>query len=223
MSAVGGTEGIVHIDSRKLGQCPREAGIVGLLLAVKPQVLQEQHFAGLQRLSHRLDIRTDAIGCHGHGLPQQFGKAHGDRSQAHLRIGLALRPAEVRSENYRSASIKQCPDRRQRHPDARVAGDGAPSRFVQGHIEVDAHEHPLAFHRELIKRSECHLVRTSVQSRSRNPLGRFADVKPRGGPPSRLRDWSIPTRCRTKTEPSPWSRRSRGSSPHRRWKSSDSA
>ena len=72
MSAVGRTERIVDINIRKFRQFPREAGIVGLFLGAKPQVLQEQRFAGPERLGHGPHLRPDAVRRHGHGLTEQF-------------------------------------------------------------------------------------------------------------------------------------------------------
>ena len=66
--------------------------------------------------------------------------AHGP--QRVLRVRLALRPAEMRAQDDPRPVVDQVADRRQRRANARVVGDRA---VGDRHVEVDAHEHALAF------------------------------------------------------------------------------
>ena len=69
------------------------------------------------------------------------------RSQAHLGVGLALGPAEVRGENQARAPAERVFERRERLPNPRVVGDLPGVR--QRHVEIHSDENALAFQLEI--------------------------------------------------------------------------
>ena len=75
------------------------SGVVGLLLGVEAEVLEQEHLAG----SHALDrvLRPDAERVAGdrHVAPDQLGQALADRPQPEPVLDLALGPPEVAGED----------------------------------------------------------------------------------------------------------------------------
>ena len=96
-----------------------ELRIVALLARVESQVL-EQLDAG-----------------------RQLGESLPDRLHRILRVGLALRPTEVRGTHNMRAATGEPLDRRQRGADAEIVDDLA---VVDGHIEIGTDQHSLAGH-----------------------------------------------------------------------------
>ena len=75
------------------------------------------------------------------GRAEQLGERAATGLQAHLGIGLALRPAEVRGQDDgRAPAFERVLDRRQRRADARVVADDA---VLERDVEVDADEDAL--------------------------------------------------------------------------------
>src|ERR1700744_762284 len=113
---------------------------------MEAQVLQQQRLSALQLFGHLLGLRADAVGreadvfAAAQDVVQQDAQAFGDRLQAHLRIGLALWPAQVRSQNESRAMPQSVLDGRQRLADARVVHHTA---VVKRNVEVDGHEEAL--------------------------------------------------------------------------------
>ncbi len=70
VSAMGGGEGVIHIDVGQGGEPAREAGIVGLLLGVKAQVLEQHHLARLEGGRGGLHLGPDAIGQERNGAAE---------------------------------------------------------------------------------------------------------------------------------------------------------
>ena len=90
-----------------------------------------------------------------HRAAQQLADARGDGPQAHLRIRLALRSAEVRGEDHaRGARLERVIDRGQRLADARVVADDA---ALERDVEVDADEHAPALELEIANRAFGHV------------------------------------------------------------------
>ena len=118
MRAVRGAEGVVHVHVAQLRQLLRKFGIVLLLFRVVAEILEQQHLARLGH--HRLHLRSDAIRRHLHGPAQHLREALCHRLQAHLRIRLALGPAEVAGQHQAGALLERVLDRRQRRLDALV-------------------------------------------------------------------------------------------------------
>ena len=139
--AVGGAEGVVDVDIGELRERGRELRVVGRLARVEAQVLEQQHVAVAQLADGLLGDRPDAVGRPRHGPAEQVGQVLAHGLQRGGRVGLALRPAEVRAQDHARAALAQQRDRRQRRADARVVRDRA---VLQRHVEVDAAEHPPA-------------------------------------------------------------------------------
>ena len=110
-------EGVVDVAVDALHQLLREGGVVGLLARVEAQVLQQ------------FDPRSE------------LGEAPAHRLHRELCGGRALWPPEMAGGDDVGAALGQPVDRRQRGPDAEVVGDRL---TVEGHVEVRAHEDPLA-------------------------------------------------------------------------------
>ena len=137
-----GTERIVHIHIAQRGELLRELRIVLFFLGVESQILQQHHLARFR--AHRLHFGTNAVGGHFHGPSEQFFQSLRHRLQAHLRIRLALRAAEVAREHDAGALFKSVLNCWQRRLDPLVACDLLPARR-KGNIEVDANEDNLVF------------------------------------------------------------------------------
>jgi hypothetical protein len=177
-----GTEGVVDVDVGEAGKMPGEDAVVGRLLGMKTQVLEQEHLARPQATRGRLDRGPDAVSGRLDGAAQQLGQAHGHRSHAETVDDLALGPAEMRGEYQRAALIEQVGDCRQGRADARVVDHAA---AVEGHVEVHPHQNALAGERVVGERTlhdACSLLGSAIRGLS----GRGR----RGG-------MSNPTRCRT--------------------------
>ena len=68
VGAVRGAEGVIDENCGVARQLPGEVGIVFFLLRIKAGVLEQQHFALLQRGAPGGGGITDAIRCHDHRL-----------------------------------------------------------------------------------------------------------------------------------------------------------
>ena len=125
--AVRRSERVVDVDVGERRQLRREGRVVGLFLGVEPQVFEEDHAARMRGDGGR-GVRADAVGGKRDGPAEQPGQVVGDRLQAVLGIGLALRTSEVRREDDRGALFERVADGRQRRADPRVVGDRAVAR-----------------------------------------------------------------------------------------------
>ena len=92
---MGGAEGIVHVHVGKRGQLGGEGGVVGRLLGMEAQVLEQQQPAGGKRAGGGRDVGTDTVVNLLDRPVQQLGQPLGDRVQAQLGHGLPLGAAEV--------------------------------------------------------------------------------------------------------------------------------
>jgi hypothetical protein len=109
---------------------------------MKAEVFEQQHFARLGQ--HRLDCRPDTIRRHRYGFVEQLAEPGGDGRQTHLRIGFALRPAEMAGQDERCAVVERVLDAGQRSFDSFVAGNFLASGR-QRDIEIHPHEYPFTF------------------------------------------------------------------------------
>ena len=123
VGAVRGAEGLVDVGVEALYQALHEGRVVGLLARVEAQVLGQpdpraQHLRGARR--------TGSISQRGSGAPAG--------------------PAQMRRRHHLRPLVLQPAQGRQGRRDAEVVGHGglAPHADVQGDVEVDPHQHPLA-------------------------------------------------------------------------------
>ena len=119
---------------------------------MKAHILQQQGLPAFQLFSHLLGLQPDAVGREANvfataqNVIKQNAQALGYRLQAHLRIGFALRPAQVRSQNEPRSVPQRVFNGRQSFANASVIHDAA---VVQRHVEVDAHEDALIVQRKI--------------------------------------------------------------------------
>ena len=141
-----GAERVVHVDVAKRSQLFRKLRIVLFLLRVKAQILQQQDFTG--RRFHGFHFGTDTIRRHLYGPAQQFFQTLGHRLQAHFRIGLAFRTAQMRGQDDAGPLLQRVADGRQRRFDALVARDLL-AAGRQGNIKVHTNKDTLILQIEI--------------------------------------------------------------------------
>jgi len=96
---------------------------------------------------------------------EQLGQLLRHRHERELRVGLTLRPAQVRREHHPRPSLEGVPDRREALADAAVFGDA--TGRGQRHVEVDANEHAPAFDVELVDGLDGHVPRSLPEYNTR--------------------------------------------------------
>ncbi len=137
---VGRRECVVAEDLSVRGQLPGELRVVVLFPRMEPNVLEQQHLAGLQPADRGLRDRTHAVGGERHLAPQMLGELARDRAQRQGRVRTGGAPQMGHDDRHRPA-VHQIAQGRDGGLDARRVGDGAVS---DRHIEVLAHEDPLS-------------------------------------------------------------------------------
>ena len=189
VGAVRGAEGVVDVAVDPVDEPGHEAVVVRLLPGVLTQVVEQ------------LDARC------------QLGQPGADGCDRVLRVDGALGAAEVAGRHDVGAALLQPRQRGQRGPDAEVIGDPPPAVAVdvtivlQRHVEVGAHEDPLAVERSelLLEVFEGGVLRWSRSPRRQLALNASGatDRRPscRRTAGSRPSGWSSPTRCRTSRAP----------------------
>ena len=148
--AVDGAERVVDVDVRERRERRGERRVVRLLAGMEAQVLEQQHVAIGKRVHGLLGDRADAVGRELDAGAEQLGEARAHRSQAQLAMELALRPAEVRAHDDARAARTQRLERRQGPADAGVVADPA---VGERNVEVGAHQHAPALHRQRVERA----------------------------------------------------------------------
>ena len=88
---MGGPERVVHVDVGVRGERRREGRVVGLLLGVEPQVLEQEDLAGPHPLERVLRAEAERVAGDRHVPPQQLGQALADRPQPKAVGDLAVR------------------------------------------------------------------------------------------------------------------------------------
>ena len=142
MGAVGGTEGVVHVNVGQSGELLGEGGVVLFFLSEETHVLQQHDVAVAHGTDLGFGVGADAAVGLGDGLAQQLAQTCGHGGEAHGVVHLTLGTAEVGREDHLGALADQVVDRGQGGADAGVVGDG--TGIVQGHIEVNPHEDAFA-------------------------------------------------------------------------------
>ena len=159
---MGRREGVVHIEIAKFRQFGHEGRIVLFLALVKAGVLQQQHFTIAELCdSLRGDI-ADAVMGEGDGSLEVGGEHSGDRLQRVLLVRPILWTTEVGEHHHACAPGHEIPEGRQSPIDAGGVGDDA---ILDGHIEVETKENPLAGYRRVIEGAEGHDVSGLRRSR----------------------------------------------------------
>ncbi len=120
---------------------------LALLFLVEAGVLKHHDVAGL----HGLDdvVGVGAVGREGDGLAEHLGEVFGDRLEAEIGlVALFGGTAEVAHEDEAAALFEDVLDGGQGALDAGVVFDDA---FLDGHVEVDAHDDAFAFEIDVAK------------------------------------------------------------------------
>ena len=112
VGAVGGAERVVDVDVGERRQLRAERRVVLLLAGLEPQVLQQQHIAGLC-LRHRLLRRlADHVRDEPHGPADVLLEDRRHRREGKRRVGLALGAPEVRAGDDDRAPLGEGAHRR---------------------------------------------------------------------------------------------------------------
>jgi hypothetical protein len=154
-------ERIVHVEIRQRSQLLGELLVVRLLLGMKPQILQKQGLPLLQLHGDFLRLGSHAVRREAHVLaPRQFlveyhAQPFGYRLQAHLGIGFALRPPQMRGQDQPCPMPQRVLDRGQGLADAGVVHNPA---VFQRNIEVDPHKDAVATKRQIADGKLGHLA-----------------------------------------------------------------
>ncbi len=115
-------EGIVHVDITQGGKFFCECFIVLLFFSMETEILEQQHFTGLQRIHRRPRGFADAVGGELHLFADQGGETFGHRLQRKLGGGFPFRPSEMAHQDHCAAFRQNLLDRRQGFYDALVVG-----------------------------------------------------------------------------------------------------
>ncbi len=140
MGAVGGGEGVVHIDIAQLRELRGKGGVVCLLAGVEAGVFQHQHIAVIQAGHRVLGLGADAIRRERHRLAKHAPQRLGNRLQRHFRHDFALRPVEMAEHDDFRALAGEFLDRRHETLKPRRVGDLA---VLHRHVQVGAEQHAL--------------------------------------------------------------------------------
>ena len=150
--AVDGPEGVVDVQvgegREPVGEAPPLGVVLARLAGREADVLEQHDPVGLGR-PHRLRGRLphDVLG-EAHRRAEQLLEPLADRRQAVRRVGLALRTAEVRDDDRRSAPVEQVAQQRDARADAAVVTD--PS-VLERDVQVAADEDALALDVEVLR------------------------------------------------------------------------
>ena len=110
---------------------------------MEAQVFEQQSLTLFQFERHFFGFRADTVRAEadvfaaGEFLVEQHAQAFGNRLEAHLRIGFALRTAEMGGQDKARAVAQSVFDGGQGFADAGVVHDAA---IVEWDVEIDAHE-----------------------------------------------------------------------------------
>jgi hypothetical protein len=142
--AVHRAEGVVHVRVGERGELVGEGRPLGVVLAglprVEPQVLQQGHLAGGQRVHGGPGGLADRVGGEEDGRTEQLAEAGRHRRQAEGRIRRALRAAQVGDHDHGGPGLAERGQGRQHRPDPAVVRD-RPVRLVERDVQVGAHQH----------------------------------------------------------------------------------
>jgi hypothetical protein len=140
MGAVGGAEGVVHVDVPQAGQLPGELRVVFFFLRMKAQVSEQQHLAVLQLRRGCLGRLPDTVVGENPSAEQLLQDLQAG-PHGHVIYPLAVRPARCDIRMSRPP----CPDVLKRGSAARMrAVSSATLPPLSGTLK-STHQHFLAF------------------------------------------------------------------------------
>jgi hypothetical protein len=135
--AVRRAERIVDVHVAELAQVRGEAGLVGLLTGIEPQVLDHHDVAGTEALCAADRTEPRDLGRQLDFGVEQLAQPPRDGRERVSRINLALGASEMRAQHDRRAALAQPQERRKRRGDAQVIVDLA---VAQRDVEIGAHQ-----------------------------------------------------------------------------------
>ena len=156
-----GGKGVVDVAIGEAGQRPREPVVVGLLLLVETQVLEEQHLSRLERARLFTHLVADTIRSERHRQREQRGEPLGHRAQRELWGRLALGPSEMRGEHHRCPGAERVLNGGDHRAQAGVVRHRA---AIGRRVQVGPQEDALAGKVELLDRELRHRVRNAVRA-----------------------------------------------------------
>ena len=150
MRAVRGREGVVDPDVAELGQFRDEGRIVLFFFLVEAGVFQAQDVAILHRGDRLLRRLADAIIGERDRLLDHARQCRGDGLERILVVA-PLRAAEMREQDHLAALVGYLGDGRRHALQPGRVGDAA---VLHRHVEIDAQQHALALHVDVIEGAE---------------------------------------------------------------------
>ena len=136
-----GGEGVINVEVAEPGHRVGQLGIVLLLAAVEAGILQHRDIARLEQRHHPLGRLALAIVDERHVAAEHVAERMGDEREAHVRVPLAFRTAEMGEDQDDCPPVGELGDGRRRGAQAGIVGH---PRAVHRHVQVLAHEHPLS-------------------------------------------------------------------------------
>jgi hypothetical protein len=151
-----------------LGKLLCERGIVGLLLVVIANVLQQQNISVLQGRDGVFHLLANAIIHKRHRAMQHFRELSRDRPKRHRRFALAYGPAQVRRQDNPGSLVNQQIERGQGFLDAsRVVDDHLAILFFHRHVVIHAHQDAFAADIQIFDRQLRHKFKGAEDSQAR--------------------------------------------------------
>ncbi len=124
-----------------VGEGAALVGVLARLARCPADVLQEHDPVGLGRPDRLGGRLPHHVLSHAHRRAEQLLQSLRDGREARRRVGLALRPAEVRHDDGHRLPVEQVAQQRHAGTDATVVADGP---VLDRHVEVAADQDPLA-------------------------------------------------------------------------------
>ena len=144
-------ERVIDPDIAELCQLGDEGRIVLFFLFMEARVFQTKDVAILDRRHRLLRDLADTIVGEGNRLPDHLPERGGNRFQRFLGVA-PLGPAEMRQQDHFAALAGYLDDG---GCDALEPSGISDAAVLHRNIEIDAHQHALALHVEVIEGAEC--------------------------------------------------------------------
>ena len=171
MSAMRRAERVVHINISNFREFFGEGGIIFFLFVVVTDIFEQQHVAGFHDADGFFNFFADAIVHEGDVTAEQVGEFHGDGTERHRRLALALGPTEVRGEDELAALFDEKLERGQGLDDAGgIVDDHLAVFFFHRHVVIHADKDAFAPDIQIANCQFCH--------KSKAPKNRSAEDSP---------------------------------------------